>query len=258
MKKLMTALAVCAVAGFAVAQTVPSANVVGYNTVTLNPGFNMLAVNLDNVSAPTSGLDLNTLIPGTTTNLTKGSTSPNSDNVLVFSGGGYTTYYLYYSTKSSTQLNNQWVTGGALATNKFKSGDAFWYNLRTNVSVSVQFAGQVPNDASKTRQIVNGFNMLGSGYAADWDPNSLGASYWATNGAQHGSTSPAADNIMVFSSGGYTTYYLYYSTKSSTQLNNLWVSSGVVGTNFVKMGSGVWYNHRGSGFVLPQSIPYTL
>ena len=266
MKKLMTALAVCTVAGFAVAQTVTSANVVGYNTVTLNQGFTMLAVNLDNVAAPADGIDINTLIPGSvSTNLLRGATGTAADNIMVFNSGSqsYNIYYLYYATKGTTTYNNQWVVNAStLATNKFKSGDTFWYNKRTAIPVTIQFAGQVPNDASKTRAIVNGYNMIGSGYAADWDPNSLGTTYWSTNGAFRSGTGSSADNIMVYNNGSqsYAIYYLYYATKGTTTYNNQWVLNATTKapTNFVTLGSAVWYNHRGTGFTLPQSVPYSL
>ena len=263
MKKLMTALAVCAVAGFALAQTVTSANVVGYNNVTLQQGFNMLCVNLDNVSAPAAGLDLNTLIPGTTANLTKGSAAT-ADQVLVYDPvSGYSTYFLFFTTKTTgTTYNNQWVVNGSVpATNTFKSGDAFWYNKKGATPVTIPFAGQVPNDATKTRRILTGFNMIGSAYAADWDPNALGSSYWATNGAVHGAAG-TADQILLYDPiAGYTTYFLFFTTKTTgTTYNNQWVLNGSTPApaNFVKMGSGVWYNHKGSGFALPQNVPYSL
>jgi hypothetical protein len=258
MKKLMTALAICAVTGFAAAQ-VTSVNVVGYNNVTLVQGYNMLALNFDNVTNTTGGLDLNTLIPGTTANLTAGGSGA-ADQVQVYSGGNYSTYFLYYSTKTATSYNYQWVvSAGVPCTNKFKSGDAFWYNKRGATAVTIPFAGQAPNDASKSRAIVAGYNMIGSMYSADWDPNAYGASYWATNGAVHGG-SGAADQIMLYSGGNYATYFLYYSTKTATSYNNTWVvSAGVAApANFIKLGSGVWYNHRGTGFTLPQTIPYSL
>jgi len=267
MKKLMTALAVCAVAGFALAQSVTSANVVGYNNVTLNPGFNMLAVNLDNVSAPAAGLTLNTLIPGTTAGLTKGTLPASADTVMVYNPNttGYNTYYLYYTTKgTSTTNNNLWVIDATHpATNTFKSGSAFWYNKFSTPAVTIPFAGQVPQDASKTHTIVHGFNMIGSGYAAGWDPNGLGTAYWHTNGAFSATLPATADNIMVYNSisSNYTTYYLYYTTKGTSTTNNyLWVTDAThkAPTNFISLGTAVWYNHMGTGFVLPQTAPYNL
>ena len=56
MKKLMTALAACLVAGFVVAQSVTSANVVGYVTQTGSAGFNLYAPMFTTVgSVPAEG-----------------------------------------------------------------------------------------------------------------------------------------------------------------------------------------------------------
>jgi len=109
MKKLVTAFAACALAGLAFAQ-VESVNIVGYSTVTLKQGFNMLACNFDGVGEA-AGMTLDQLVPGTTAGLTGSSTSPNADNILVFDAAtqGYTTYYLYYATKGTTTYNNKWV-----------------------------------------------------------------------------------------------------------------------------------------------------
>ena len=238
-----------------------SANVVGFSIVTLRPGYNLLALNFDRIGSP-AGSDLNSLIPGTTAHLTAGN-AETADQVLVFSGGAYTTYFLYYSSNVLTRFNYKWVSAGpALCTNKFKSGDAFFYNKRGAVPVAIAFGGQVPEDASKTHAIAPGYNMIGSVYSIAWDPNALGAACWATNGAVHGSTADTADQIQTFSPDGkYTTYFLWYSTTTATAFNNQWVSlpgPTKAPANFVKVGAGVWYNHRGSGFTLPQTIPCAL
>jgi len=266
-KTILVSIAIC-VGGIVFAETPPSGhtlpigmNVVGYNIVTLRQGYNMLALNFDRIGAPTAGTDLNALIPGKTANLTAGN-ADTADQVLVFSGGNYAMYYLYYSSNVLTRFNYKWVAQGpVLCTNKFKSGDAFWYNKRGAAPAAIMIAGQVPEDASRTHAIVAGYNMIGSVYTTDWDPNALGATCWATNGAVHGSAADTADQILTCSGGKYTTYFLWYSTTTATALNNQWVSlpgPTKAPANIVKIGAGVWYNHRGAGFTLPQTLPYAL
>jgi hypothetical protein len=233
-----------------------SANMVGYSEVPLRQGYNMLALNFEGIGA--RGLTLDDIFPGKTPNLTAG-TSETADQVLVYSGDKYASYYLYYSSNHLQHLNYRWVSEGpVLCTNRFRTGDAFWFNKRGSAPATVTIAGQVPSDAGKSHEIRAGFNMLGSSYAAAWDPNELGAACWATNGAVHGNSLVTADQIVTFAGGKQTVYFLWYSPTDATALNNQWVSlPGPVKApaGFVRMSTGVGYTHRGSGFALPQIVP---
>jgi hypothetical protein len=259
-----------ALSATAVVAEVTSANVVGYQTITLTNGYNMIACNFDGV-AGADGMTFDQLIPGTTAGLTKGALAANADNIMVFNPAtkGYTTYFLYYSTKANTVNNYKWVSGPATPSSvKLASGDAFWYNARTNVSIQVPatFLGQVPNESAKSFSITNGYNMLSCKFAADWDPNTNGTTFWQGTPAIKGALAASADNIMVFNpvTKGYTTYFLYYSTKANTVNNYKWVSgpATVAPANFVKTGQGVWYNCRVTSpmapFEVPITRPYTL
>ena len=173
-KSILVSLAVC-IGSLVFAGAPPSGhppavgmNIVGYTPVTLRQGYNMLALNFDQIGSPTAGTDLNDLIPGKTANLTAGN-ADTADQVLVYSGGNYAMYYLYYSSNVLTRFNYKWVAQGPVpCTNKFKSGDAFWYNKRGAAPAAIMIAGQVPEDASRTHAIAAGYNMIGSVYATDW------------------------------------------------------------------------------------------
>jgi hypothetical protein len=267
MKKLMMTLAAGLFATAVVAE-VTSANVVGYQAITITNGYNLLACNFDGV-AGADGMTFDQLIPGTTPGLTKGTGSGTADNIMVFNPAtkGYTTYFLFYSTKAPAN-NYKWVKDAATpSTVKLGSGDAFWYNARTNVSIQVPatFLGQVPNESAKSFSITNGYNMLSCKFAADWDPNTNGTAFWQGSPATKGTGSGTADNIMVFNPAtkGYTTYFLFYSTKAPAN-NYKWVKDAatVAPANFVKTGQGVWYNCRVASpmapFEVPINRPYTL
>jgi hypothetical protein len=243
---------------------VESVNVVGYQTVTLKQGFNMLACNFDGVSGA-DGMTLDDLVPGTTPGLTGSGTAPNADNILVFDAAtqNYTIYYLYYATKGTTTYNNKWVLNSVTPAGvTLKSGDAFWINVKNTTDLPATFVGQVPAEAAKTLTLKQGFNMIGGIFSADWDPNSLGTTFWAANGTGSG-TAPNADNILVFDAAtqNYTIYYLYYATKGTTTYNNQWVLNSVTPApaNFVKMGVGVWYSKKAAGDIeVPITRPYSL
>ncbi|HQL08054.1 MAG TPA: hypothetical protein PLE35_00535, partial [Lentisphaeria bacterium] len=252
-----------ALAGLAFAQ-VESVNIVGYSTITLKQGFNMLACNFDGVGEA-AGMTLDELVPGTTPGLTGSGSAGNADNILVFDADsqGYTIYYLYYATKGTTTYNNQWVLNASTPAGvTLQSGDAFWLNLKNTTDLPATFVGQVPAEASKTLTLKQGFNMIGGQFTADWDPNGLGTAFWAANGTGSGSAGNA-DNILVFDAAtqGYTIYYLYYATKGTTTYNNQWVlnASTLAPAGFVKVGTGVWYSKKAAGDLeVPISRPYSL
>jgi hypothetical protein len=274
MKKLMMTLAAALFATAVVAQ-VTSANVVGYKTITLTNGYNMLACNFDPVGSETNTLDK--VIPGTTTGLKGGNSSITADNIMVFDPvqQQYQTYFLWYTTKTTgtppANANNwKWVSSATvLAGVQLKSGDPFWYRSRNAALVQIPgtFAGQVPTVA-KDISITNGYTMIAGNYSADWDPNTKGTNFWATIGAKGGNSSITADNVMIFDAGNqrYETYFLWYTTKTTgtppANSNNWkWVSSATVvaPTNFVKLGMGAWYRARNPGkFVIPVTAPYSL
>ena len=263
MKKLVTAFAACALAGLAFAQ-VESVNIVGYSTITLKQGFNMLACNFDGVGED-AGMTLDELVPGTTPGLTKGSLSGSADNILVFDAAtqNYSIYYLYYATKGTTTYNNKWVLNATTPAGvTLQSGDAFWLNLKNTTDLPATFVGQVPVEPSKTMTLKQGFNTIGSIFSADWDPNSLGTAFWAANGTR-ASLSGSSDNILVFDAAtqNYSIYYLYYATKGTTTYNNQWVlnATTLAPDNFVKVGMGVWYSKKAAGDLeVPISRPYSL
>ena len=77
-------------------------NVVGYNTLTIKPGWNMLAVNFKDINN-TEGILLNDLFLGTGDEATcpfhADINLNTADNIQIFDAAtqGYTAYYLYYT-----------------------------------------------------------------------------------------------------------------------------------------------------------------
>jgi hypothetical protein len=71
-----------------------SANIVGYNTVTLKKGWNMLCVNFQGIAD--EGLDIQTLFLGTTEGFTAGGISA-ADQIQIYNQAtaDYTIYYLF-------------------------------------------------------------------------------------------------------------------------------------------------------------------
>ena len=258
MKKIML-IAAAAIAGVAIADAVQS-GIVGYNTVTLKPGWNMLAVNYD-ATADENGIALQDLFPGEANGLKGGTGGSNADYLNVWENGDYTIYFLYYTTKgSNTSKNWKWVNSSGNVTDvKFKPGKAFWYYSRNTDDKALNFAGSVPVKPSDTIAIGTGWNMIGNTFTSVLDLNNMGTAYWQNSGAQGGTGGSNADYLNVWENGDYSIYFLYYTTKgSNTSKNWKWVnSSGTPTTSAqVGLGNGTWYYHRGTGFNLSIDRPY--
>ena len=265
MKKLMF-LAACAASMVAVAD-VTSQNIVGYNTVTIQPGFNMLSVNFKDVSN-TEGIDLQTLFKGNGDAKTpfKYGDSGSADTIMIYVNDGktadYVNYYLYKPSKGGTAGKYYYwlnASDGSICDRKLKNGDALWFQRKGDTPVELSVSGEVELAPVKEMAIQPGFNMIGSYFPAGWFINDApyDTTYWSTCGAKVGD-SGSADTIMVYVNNGkdtpdYVNYYLYKPSKGGTASKYYkWLNStdGSVAEKIVDAGQGMWYQHKGSGFTL--------
>jgi len=272
MKQLVMTFAAALFATALMAEVV-SGNIVGYNTSPVTNGFSMISVNFDNITNSSVGLDLNVVFPPTTPGLVGAlSGASGADEILIWDNAakGYSFYFLYYTTKTTTAstLNWTWRVSGAVPANvQLKSGDTVWFNKKGASAASFAIAGQVPSLNQKNRTLTGpGFSMIGNLYSADWTANDLGTAFWSTSGASGAlSGASGADEILVWDNAtkGYSFYFLYYTTKTTTAstLNWTWRVSGAVlaPTNFLKVGAGAWYNRKTAATVtMPIDRPYSM
>jgi len=146
------------------AQSVYSLNAVGYITVTLEPGFNIITCPLTTSPDNTVGTVLN----NSAGNLTGCSVyfwnpaSGYSEDIAKTIGVAH----------QDTTNANGWSFNG---TNLASPGVGFWFNNVYSTNVSVIFYGTVPSSTSVT--LVSGFNLVGSGLPVTGDivTNSLSA-----------------------------------------------------------------------------------
>ena len=258
-------------AGLALADGgVQSANTVGYQEITLYPGWNMVSINFANVGS-NEGMTLDEIFPGTTQGLTAYRTAMSADYVKVWDGATQTypnTYFLYVSRQvNDPEKDYTWrVSASAAATQKFKSGTAFWFYKQGDASVSLKVAGEVEYSAttSPTIEIHHGYNMINAPFASALDLNRLGAAYWKTSGATAYRTAMSADYVKVWNGDSQTypsTYYLYVSRQENdAEKDYTWRESASTSApnDIVGMGKGVWYYHQGEGFTLTLPFPYSL
>ena len=279
MKKLMLAAAALAACAAMADGEIASANVVGYNTITIRPGWNMFSVNFKD-PANTDGISLQELFPGETMaakGAKTGGGATTADSIQVYdptnSSDPYAgTYILYYTTKAAFSTRNyKWVKSGSPTDVRFKNGQAFWYKCLGNEPFEVAISGEVDLTAEKNVTIGKGWNMIASPFAANFNPNALGTEYWKAKidagEAKAGGGATTADSIQIYDASNKSdpyanTYILYYTTKAAFSTRNYkWVKSGVpadANAEFLAPGQGTWYKCLGKGFTLTIPRPYSL
>ena len=266
MKKLMTACAVCLIGGWVSAQ-IPSVNIVGYMTQTISQKNNMIGLNFGTVGIEGGAIPVQDVIPGNQAGLKTGPNAAVADNIQVLGDSGYTVYYLsngVFGKINDPAVSNKWVESGASVATAatIPVGGAFWYISQNGLTspFSITLAGQVAQDATLTRQIKAGLNMIASGYAYDIVLNAAGT---GLNLGKVGTNAGVADSIQVLADGAYTVYYLsngVFGKINDPAVSNTWVESGAsVATDAaVPAGAAAWYINRGSEFTWNHTRPYSL
>ena len=227
----------------------------------------MLCVNFQGIAD--EGLDIQNLFPGTTEGFTAGGISA-ADQIQIYNQAtaDYTIYYLFDTPLTIPALvakKFKWVdANGAVLSHKFKNGDTFWFNKIGDGEVNINFAGQVSQVDNQTITIKPGWNMIGSAFPANFNPNVYDKVFWESSGATAGGIS-AADQIQIYNpnTSDYTIYYLFdtpLTIPALTAKKYRWVdASGAVldsTTGVIVPGKGVWYYHQGNNeFTFPIPSP---
>jgi hypothetical protein len=250
---------------------VESVNIVGYLSQTLTAKSTMVGLNFGAVGD--GGADPNVdRVPKGQEGLNAGATATTGDNIQVLGESGYTVYFLCNGNTGKGGAYNPdhdgWRkagdTGGVTA-DAISAGGAFWFISQSAASaspVTLTLAGQVATDATLTKSIPPGLNMIANGYAVDLafaDPAS-GLSI-GTDGA----TATTADNIQVLADGAYTVYFFCNGNTGKGGAYNPdhdgWRKAGDTGgvtTETIPAGASAWYINRGAAFDWANTRPYSL
>ena len=254
--------------GIGTATAAVESEVVGYTTVTLKKGYNMLAVNFESLTSE-DGISIQDLGFTLEAGFTGGTNGTRGDQIQVYDAqrGEYTTYFLYNNERRPEDgKNGKWCkSNGEVAAATFKSGDSFWFRKRGENDATISIAGAVSIQEVQAISIVKGYTMIGNAFPINFNPNDLGADYWMAaikSGAVGGTNGTRGDQIQVYDAqrGEYTTYFLYNNERRPEDgKNGKWCKSN--GTEmdataeFLPMGRGAWYFHRGDGFTLTTPTP---
>jgi hypothetical protein len=226
-KTLLLTAALTALSSAAVmAQTnVYSLNAVGYINVTVLPGFNMIACQLQ-----TGTNTLGNLIPDSTNAASIGYI----DGCTAYKFNG-TSYTVDNANSATSSFLNNWTSGGVMTMNP---GEAIWFKNKFTTNLTFTFVGTVPQGTLTTT--VAGpavFNMVSSQVPQAGD---------------------VCSNLGLTNFNNGDTFYVFNPTNQTYTTYNVNFATGSVGYNqdflppgdpIVNVGQGFWYKTGTGGAV---------
>ena len=255
-------------AGLALADGVESANIVGYQQITLANQYTILGVNFTAVDG--SNLSLQDAVPYVE-GMTAASTYGNADQIQIQNAaGGYDTYFMSNgkNAKGNTVagLEGKWSLMGkaAVAEVSLPPGTAFWFVRKTAESpLTINIAGGVSMIASNSKGIDGNYKLIANPYPTDLPLND-GVPY--VEGMTKASTYGNADQIQIQNAaGGYDTYFMSNgkNAKGNTVagLDGKWSLMGkaAVADAAIPAGKGAWFVRKGdTDFTITIARPYTI
>ena len=221
------------------AAEVVSSNTVGYQKVTLTPGYNMLSPAFSYVGGGEKAIiDLFEEKDG----FVAADTDAEADYISVWYGGGYAYTYFFSSDAADDDADAKWASDQdsfSETPDILPANTGFWFYNR-GASKTVTLSGEVPtNDVSVA--ISSGYTMLSNPFSAPLPVKSIIATSGAFTGAD---TDAEADYISVWRNGGYDATYFF-----STDAEDAWASdqdSFTETDESIGPGEAFWFYRRGT------------
>ena len=231
-----------------------SSNIVGYQKVALDPGYNMIGMQFVEVG---SG-DAKALADAATLDSSMAGFDEDgfyATELMVWKNGNYTTFG--WSGSSGTDvlgddsLDNKWLDKDLEETaDELAAEDAVWIKAEKVGTVTV--CGQVPSEDTVTVPLSAGYNMVANPYPKTVKVADFGV--LSANMAGFDEDGFYATELMVWKNGNYTTYG--WSGSSGTDvlgdpsLDNKWLDKDLEETNdTVDFGHGVWIKAASAGSI---------
>jgi len=261
MKKLMIAtLAMVAAASIVSADPVTSANVVGYSTVTIHPGLNMLGTCFQNIGSNTLSIQNLVKIDGLI-----GYDYDNAighDALLIWdpTQQGYPNSYLWAGTVDTTPWLSYDVSGNWIEDVNYTAvnvnltpGSAVWLNTAITSPTNGLMAGEV-HTAGATIPVVNGLTMVANPAPTALSINGGQMTFTGLVGYDY-DNAVGHDALLIWdpTQQGYPNTYLWAGTVDTTP----WLSYDVSGNwiedvNYtavnvtIPVGGACWIQHTGA------------
>ena len=183
-----------------------------------------------------------------------GGTSPNvADNVLIFDG---TTWQTYFWTGATGSPVNIWKKTGPLdrsSTVIFPDEAVFVIRRDITAAATVTLMGTVPSTAEQTDIAAAGSTFLSNRFPVDATLGGLGLQSLPSWVA--GASPTTADNVLIFDG---TTWQTYFWTGAVGSPVNIWKKTGPLDRSStpIPTGTGVFIIHAGAAAALTQTLPY--
>jgi len=249
MKKMMTVLAACAVTSLALADSgVVSQNIVGYQTVNVNSGFNMFSLNWVEIGTANDAIAISNLFGSAQdASLTAGANAGVSDMLQVWNGTGYEGYF--YKNNAGTHYWQKVGVPGATA-DSVPTSAGFWFLRRASGTTNLTISAQVRAISTFGHVMENGFNAFGVSFPVTVAINDAASWDWDAAGVTAGANAGVSDMLQVWNGTGYEGYF--YKNNAGT---HYWQKVGVPGatTDTIPLGAGVWFMRRSTAITVTQT-----
>ena len=259
MKKLSVAFAALAVMASGAYADVTSVNIVGVDTVTLEPGKRVIAA--AKFYEP-GGDGTNTLIKIFGTNqLVQSDSYVLSDRISVFDTvNGTYQFYCQWTDGHFYRCNDldEWNAGIKADDDVIPTGSSFWIIHPAGAATNeITLTGEVLGGASDTQDVavVTGYQLISYPYASEVAIQDIAK---LADGATANNSYALADRIVVWNKDAQEYQkYAIWTDDNWYKANDLdeW-NSGTAASNSVDVSEGYWYISR-SDFTITRGCPYS-
>ncbi|MDD5435403.1 MAG: hypothetical protein PH343_08245 [Nitrospira sp.] len=237
MKKILyiIIISIFPTSGLFATNEVQSANIVGYNRVTIpsNGQLAMVSMQFDGIGATNTFFDV-----FGTNQLIKNNSNPSSADRIYQYDTVSSTYKIYYQRASN---NFFYQTGNNVPTNPvLEAGDAFWIRSPSSATSNRELVvlGEVVVAPVINMGMVSNMNMISYPFTSDIGLNELGFSN-SVGSARNNSNPSSADRIYIYQNGSYKIYGLKTGGWTATSPGSY--STNPPTTDRISMGQGFWY-----------------
>lgn len=233
---LAVALATCLGYVPARATEVVSSNVVGYQKLEMKAaGYTMIANPFVEVGTGEL-IVIADMFADDAVAATSGGSASDADNIKVWNGSGYNTYWFRKPKKgNSFWVSDEDITVETQSTLPEGNGAFYVNNAPTNEVLTI--SGEV-RSTDQTLRIYPGYNLLENPF-----PTELPITAFTVAGAKSGGSASDADNIKLWNGSGYDTYWFRKPKKG----DSFWVSDAditVETSAMISSGAGIFYLSR--------------
>ena len=185
--------------------------------------------------------------------LTSGGTANTADNVLIWNGASWDTYFWTGALGSPVNIWKRSGTTDRSNTIIYPDDAVFVIRRDTSSAASITLMGTVPSTVEKS-EIPAGSVALSNRFPVDTTLGALGLQN--ISGWVAGATANTSDNVFVWNGSTWDTYFWTGAVGSPV---NIWKRTGTTDRSNtpIPAGTGVFVTHGGSLVTLSQNLPYT-